>query len=160
MLSTPTITGTGKTIRFTVPIMILIFLGSCGQSTEENTDTAEAVPKVKFTTISIRDLETFEKIPATVIYFDKSDLTAPVTGFLTKVNVQTGDWVEAGQLLFELETKEHRAINKDPSLRNDNIASYGLFSVKAHYSRIYHQCIAPKRRFCPGRHRTLYVRTV
>ena len=86
---------------------------------------------MKFTTISIRDLETFEKIPATVIYFDKSDLTAPVTGFLTKVNVQTGDWVEAGQLLFELETKEHRAINKDPSLRNDNIASYGLFSVKA-----------------------------
>ena len=34
-------------------------------------------------------------------------------------------------MLFELETKEHRAINRDTALQNDNIAQYGLFSVKA-----------------------------
>ena len=89
-----TITGIGKTAHVTLLLLALALLGSCGQqSASENADETEPVPKVKATVISRRDLESFDKIPATVIYFDKSDLTAPVTGFLTKVNVQSGDVV-------------------------------------------------------------------
>ncbi len=46
----------------------------------------------------------------TTLYLRRNAVTAPVAAFITKVNVSLGARVKAGQPLYELETKERRAL--------------------------------------------------
>ena len=46
----------------------------------------------------------------TTLYLRRNSVTAPVAAFITKVNVSLGARVRAGQPLYELETKERRAL--------------------------------------------------
>lgn len=67
-------------------------------------------------------------LSATTTYLDKSVLTAPIASYIMRSNVHTGSRVSAGQVLYTLESKEHRALGTD----DDN----GIVTVRAAHGGI------------------------
>jgi len=109
---------------------------SCrSKTTSEEVEQAPKVP-VEITTISYGlvndDLELF----ATAVYLQNNLVTAPIPSFITKVHVRIGDKVQQGQLLFELESKERRALGNTPVKYDSSLAGYGKINVKASASGI------------------------
>ena len=111
-------------------MMLLLFSCKSKQNSNEGGDSSPVSP-VKVTHVVKHVLQSAEQVPATVTYLDKSNISASSTGYLTQVNVQTGSEVNAGQVLFKIETREHKALQGDTVLAKTGIANYGVFSVSA-----------------------------
>lgn len=73
---------------------------------------------------------------ATAAYLQNSLVTAPIASFITNVHVRIGDRIQRGQLLFELESKERRALGNTPIKYDSSLAGYGKINVKATTSGI------------------------
>lgn len=65
-----------------------------------------------------------------VIYLNKTTITAPVSGYVTEVNVSMGDFVKKNQLLFKIQTKESKALQNNASESNQ----FGVIPVFASVS--------------------------
>ena len=68
---------------------------------------------------------------ATTTYLKRNLVTAPFPAFITNVNIHLGDRVTKGQVLYELESKEHRALGQGTQLPDSSLANFGIVSVKA-----------------------------
>jgi|SRR5680860_1000363 len=127
-----TITGIGK---YTGLLFAMALMVNCSQNQKQDPATAapksETVSQVKVTPLTIRDIHISQQVPATVIYIDKSNITAPIAGYLNEVTIQTGSEVKTGQHLFTIETKEHRALQSDTLFQNTDIAQYGIIMISA-----------------------------
>lgn len=118
-------------------ILAVSFLsGSCGSKT--TTEEVVQVPKVpvEVTTIGSGLVNDNLELFATAAYLQKSLVTAPIASFITKVHVRIGDRIQQGQLLFELESKERRALGNTPVKYDSSLAGYGKVNVKASASGI------------------------
>ncbi|MBC7447414.1 MAG: biotin/lipoyl-binding protein [Hymenobacteraceae bacterium] len=115
-------------------LLYLLLLSACQSRPPDEEADAEGPPpraQVRVTTVTTQALEDHVTLPATAVYPSKSAVTASLAGYITAVHVQLGDRVQAGQVLFGLETKERRALGSaaeriDPSLRG-----FGLVTVRA-----------------------------
>lgn len=125
-----TITGIGKAIKYALALVFLI-PAACSQQPQEDSETQPGRVEVKTATIDVRDLVEQEVLSARVVYLSKSEITAQSAGYITTVAVKTGEHVQKGQLLFRLETKEHRILKGDTSLADKGIRSLGVFTVYA-----------------------------
>lgn len=73
---------------------------------------------------------------ASTVYLKRNLVTAPIASFVTKVNLRLGQSVQKGDLLYELETKEHRALG-DVVIANDSaLAGFGVLKVYAPISGV------------------------
>jgi hypothetical protein len=123
-------------------IYFFIFFASilaCKQN--KPADTAETIaPKVRVPVevISIHygsvsnNLDLF----ATTVYLKRNVVTTPLPGFITRVNAHLGERVTRGQLLYELETKERRALGGNPLPGDTAMSNFGLIRVIAPTSGI------------------------
>lgn len=111
----------------------LVLFYACGNSSGVDPETVPPVPKTQVDTISIAltDIRMEERFPATVFYPESNRLAAPITGYILRSPHEIGETVSAGQLLYTLETKEHRAINADEELKKTDLAGMGILNVKA-----------------------------
>ena len=90
--------------KFSLIILVLLML-SCQQQEEQQTkETAKA--QVKITKITQGFLPNYIELTGKTTYLNKSNLTAPISGYVTKVNVRQGDRVKKGQVLFEMQSPE------------------------------------------------------
>lgn len=105
---------------------------SCGgkTSTTEEVVKAPKVP-VEVTTIGSGLVNDDLELSATAAYLQNSLVTAPIPSFITNVHVRVGDRVQQGQLLFELESKERKALGNMPVKYDSSLAGYGKVKVKA-----------------------------
>jgi len=118
-------------------ILAVSFLSvSCGSKT--TTDEVVQAPKVpvEVTTIGSGSVNDNLELFATAAYLQNSLVTAPIASFITKVHVRIGDRIQQGQLLFELESKERRALGNTPIKYDSSLAGYGKVNVKASASGI------------------------
>lgn len=95
-------------------LTLLLGLGSCGSAdqTESAPDQIVAQTPVMVQTVERGGISNSLTLFGTTLYLRRNAVTAPVAGFITKVNVSLGARVQAGQALYELETKERRALGK------------------------------------------------
>jgi HlyD family secretion protein len=70
-------------------------------------------------------------LQATAFYPESNKLSAPIAGYILHSPQVAGQTVAGGQVLFTIETKEHRAINADPILRQSDLSKMGIISVHA-----------------------------
>ena len=110
-------------------VSLLVF--SCNNKPEETVAEIKPVTQVKITNVSYKNMEEQVTLTATSVYLQRSQVTAPVAGYITRVYVKYGDAVSKGQSLYEIETKErtalgNNAINEDSTLRN-----FGKLTIKA-----------------------------
>lgn len=122
-----TITGSGKLF-----VIILLVLSSCkGEDQQEEGSSGAATVNVNAVHITTRKMEQSLSVPATAAYLRKSDLLAPISGYVKSLTVKQGDRIHKGQIIAHLETREHRTIQNDPSVQDSLLLTFGKIPVTA-----------------------------
>ena len=90
--------------RISFGILLLLVSFSCSEEEEQQKQQNEpsSFPVI---TIEKTDVTTQKKYPAVVQGVISSNVLAKVSGYVTDVFVNEGDFVQKGQLLFQLETQ-------------------------------------------------------
>lgn len=125
-----------KTTRLILFWNILIFAGC--KSKEQTTEEAPIKPKVpvEVTTVSNGFVNDNLELFANSAYLTQNTVLAPIPSYITKVYVKLGDKVQQGQTLYDLETKERKALGNQPVIYDSSLAGYGKIRVKASASGI------------------------
>jgi len=110
----------------------ILFSVAC-KDKDSTTDEVVQQPKVpvEVTTISSGSVSDNLELFATTVYLNRNTVTAPIPAYITAVHVKIGDKVSPGQLLYELESKERRALGNTPVQFDSSIAGYGRIKVRA-----------------------------
>ncbi|MDO8993952.1 efflux RND transporter periplasmic adaptor subunit [Daejeonella sp.] len=121
---------------------LAIALSSCNSSGPKTEIVTEPQTPVTVTTVKRENLEEYAELNATSSFMEKSVVKAGISGYIQSQPIQKGKYVQAGQVLFTLITKEARAIgntiNKlDPSFKFSGITTVrasksGFISVLSH----------------------------
>lgn len=109
-------------------IIILFFMQSCKNKETSTENMALQKPLVSVVNPVLGEIQDKIQINGQVVYLNKTEITAPISGYVTSVNSKLGDWVKKGNLLFKIQTKESQA------LQNSNIttpANFGVINVYA-----------------------------
>lgn len=94
-------------------ITFLTLLFSCKSKPTEN--SAEiVVPKAAVTITSPKNGKIEDKITLNgkTVYLKSNSVVAPISGYLTAVNIKLGDNIQQNSVLFEIETRENRALQQ------------------------------------------------
>ncbi|ADB42899.1 MULTISPECIES: efflux RND transporter periplasmic adaptor subunit [Spirosoma] len=114
-------------------LTLLVALASCSSSEQTNSTTTQdqISPCTPVTVQSIErgGISNSLTLFGTTLYLRRNAVTAPVAAFIAKVYISLGQRVKAGQPLYQLETKERRALG-NLSVGGDS-ALLGRIIVKA-----------------------------
>ncbi len=80
--------------------------GSCGNRTAGNSpevQEAEEIPAVVVRQVFAEDVPQYGVYTSTVLPFVKNNIAPQTAGRITEINVETGDYVKAGQVLAEMD---------------------------------------------------------
>lgn len=104
-------------ILFSLSIVILAFLSSCGQKADA--DAAQA-PVREFPVIAVQtmDIVSENRYPATIEGIQNIGIRAKVDGYIQAIYVDEGQFVRKGQPLFQLETQ---AMSQSANAAQSNI---------------------------------------
>ncbi|QNF31203.1 HlyD family efflux transporter periplasmic adaptor subunit (plasmid) [Adhaeribacter swui] len=121
-------------------ISILFFcwlLTACGTKTETAEEPA-IKPKTSVSVVQIQQgkVDNSLILTATTVYLKRNVVTAPIAAFITKVNVHLGDKINQGTVLYEMESKERRALGSSAAKLDKDLANFGRVQVRASASGI------------------------
>ncbi len=109
----------------------LVSVGCKGkESTDEEIVQKPKVP-VEITTIGSGFVSDNLELFATTTYLNRHTIMAPIPSYITRVYIKIGDRVRKGQLLYELESKERRALGNIPIKYDSSLVGYGRIKVRA-----------------------------
>ncbi len=118
------------------PILILTAVGllivsSCMNKQAEQADDL-IVPRaaVSVTKPVLGGIDNRLILNGKTVLYKKNQEPAPISGYVTAVHIQFGDRVKAGQVLFEMETPESKALEQSGS-ENASITDFGKIKVRA-----------------------------
>ncbi len=114
-------------VYFTLTIL------SCKQkdaATEEDAVPETRTP-VTVTSVSYGPLQQYIELNATSSFLQKSYVKSNITGYVKNVNVKIGEFVNKGQTLFVLKTKEAEAIGTSVNRLDTNFRFSGVNTVQA-----------------------------
>ena len=120
-----------KLSLFIVIGLSVALLNSCNDKSAAPKDkTAKA--QVSVTKIQLGTLPDYLKLTGKTIYLNKNTIAAPINGYITKVNVREGSRVAKGSVIFEIQSQEAYALQKNDSLKKN----YGKIKIYAPTSGI------------------------
>lgn len=138
----PIIIGTGKNIDMknyikSLAVVFCLSLASCGSHQEEMIEQViQPKTPVEITTVQYGSVDDELILFGTTIYLKRNMVTAPIPAFITNVRVKLGDKVNQGDVLYELESKERRALGSNALKIDTSLSNFGLIRVKASASGI------------------------
>lgn len=94
-------------------------------------DSAEARTPVTVTTVDRGGLDNYIELNAVSAFLQKSYVKAVANGYLESANVYPGKYVEKGQTLFTLQTKESKSIGKTIEKLDTSLHFSGVTTIKA-----------------------------
>jgi len=68
-----------------------------------------------------------------IIYLNKTIITAPITGYVTKVNTTIGNYINKGDLIFKIQTSENKALQNTKSFNSNNYGQISLYAIASGY---------------------------
>jgi len=104
---------------------------SCKTKKEEAEVEIKPVAQVKFTSISYKNMEEHAILTATTVYLQRSQVNAPIAGYITNVQIKYGDAVSKGQVLYEMETRERTALGNTVVNEDSTLKNFGKILIKA-----------------------------
>ncbi|OQP60195.1 hypothetical protein A3860_34515 [Niastella vici] len=110
---------------------VILYLMSCHHGDQNADPEIKPVAQVKVTTLQNKNMEQQVTLTATSVYLQRSQVNAPVAGFISRVNIKYGDAVNQGQVLYELETKERNALGNNAVGEDSNVKDFGKITIKA-----------------------------
>jgi hypothetical protein len=124
--------------------LLLLSLASC-KSKEAATEETEVIPvtPVTVTAISNEVMQDYVELNATASFLQKWVVRANVTGYLQSSNVQLNKYVDRGQTLYTVKTKEAESIGNTITILDSGLRFTGINTIKANgagfISQINHQ---------------------
>ena len=90
---------------------------------------ADQIPmvSVKTSTITQGDIENMLSLNGKTVCLRKNIIVSPISGYVIKINISYGETVKKNDVLFEVQTKESKAL-EDPGSVENNI---GIIKVTA-----------------------------
>lgn len=116
-------------------LVLLAAVCSCHGKKKEEDEKAPATEAagtpVTVTTVSNQPLQEYTDLNATTTFLQKSYIKANLTGYIQSTKAQLGKYVQTGQVLFTLITKEARSIGNDVNKLDPSLRFSGINEVKA-----------------------------
>ncbi|MGB4839435.1 MAG: HlyD family efflux transporter periplasmic adaptor subunit [Saprospiraceae bacterium] len=109
-------------------IFVLFLIIACNNKETTTENIALPKPVVGIVYPVLGDIQEKIQLNGQVVYLNKTDITAPISGYVTLVNSRLGDWVKKGNLLFKIQTKESQALQYSSVSIPDN---FGIINVYA-----------------------------
>ena len=116
-------------IKF-IPALLFMVLISCKGGTTKEAEPDNSTP-VTLTHIQTGSMQEVTELNATSVFRVKTFLKSPVNGYLQAVNIQAGDCVRKGQILFNLQTKEASSLGNAISQKDSTFRFNGNKSISA-----------------------------
>ncbi|WCT11110.1 efflux RND transporter periplasmic adaptor subunit [Mucilaginibacter jinjuensis] len=120
--------------KLSLALCIAVCLQACKGKADDAADEDAAVKSqtpVTVTTIGDTSLANYIDVNATSTYLQKNYVKANINGYIEKSNVQPGQYVTKGQLLFVLKTKEAQSIGNHISILDTTFKFTGINKIKA-----------------------------
>lgn len=131
-----TITGTGKPEQMnkTTALLLLAIIGLHACNTPDTSEEVKITPRtdVEITTVRHGTISDNLELFANTIYLKRNVVTAPLPAYITRVNIRLGDKVQKGDILYELESKERRALGNRLNKIDSSLSTFGVIIVRAH----------------------------
>ena len=135
-----------KNIIIAILIVIVLLLGRMFLSNWDRIKSAKArasagVPAVTVETVKSENVIRQFEAPARVVAKYRVDILARISGYLTKSYFKEGDFVKAGQILFEIEPEQYQYAASQAKANLDNIKSQAEYYQKqlARYEELVKQ---------------------
>jgi hypothetical protein len=112
-----------------IPLLLtcLLFLNnSCKQQTAEEREITPVV-SVKAEPILQGDIENLLTLSGKSVYLKKNFVVSPIAGYIVKAEARFGEEVQRDKILFEIQTKESKALKSENTLP-DNFGNVKVFA--------------------------------
>ncbi|MES2426116.1 MAG: efflux RND transporter periplasmic adaptor subunit [Bacteroidota bacterium] len=119
---------------FYLMLGLAVLLGACKGSdapTEGDAASAETITPVTVTTIGDSTMINYTDLNATSTFQQKNIVKANANGYLQMVNAQIGHYVDKGQVLFTVKTKEAQSIGNSINVLDTTFKFSGLNKIRA-----------------------------
>jgi len=100
-------------------------------TTNDDESPTEVRTPVTVTSLSYDPIEEFIELNATSAFLQRSYVKSNLTGYVKKVNMKVGDFVNKGQVLFVLKTKEAEAIGNSVNHLDPDFKFSGVNAIRA-----------------------------
>jgi multidrug efflux pump subunit AcrA (membrane-fusion protein) len=97
----------------------------------ETPDSVDARTPVTVTTVTDAPLEDYIELNAVSAFLQKSYVKAIANGYLQSSDIYPGKYVEVGQTLFTLQTKEARSLGNSLKILDSSLKFSGISTIKA-----------------------------
>lgn len=104
--------------------LIAFMLNSCTKK-EATEQEQTPVVSVKTSKVTFGEIDNNLSFNGKTIYLKKNMVVSPISGYVSKMTVKFGDTVNKGNVLFEIQTKENKA------LENSTSGNLGIIKVPA-----------------------------
>ena len=113
--------------------VVITLVYSCGGGSAADEEETVAIPQtpVTITTIDISALADSIYLNATSSFLQKNYVKANAVGYIQKVNIQPGHYVEKGQLMFTIKTKEAQSIGNTINVLDTTFKFSGINNIRA-----------------------------
>jgi len=105
--------------------MFQLILSCKNKSNSEEVLATEA--SVKTTPLLQGDIEKVILFNGNTVYLRRSQVVSPIAGYILSVNVRFGESVQKGELLFQIQTRESKALESD----KNSTGEVGVINVQA-----------------------------
>jgi len=122
-----------------IPLLFSVFLLVRCKTAPKELDEKEILnPKSIVEVVSVKygTVDDELVLSATTVYLKRNVVTATIPAFITNVRVKLGDAVNKGDILYELESKERRALGNNISKLDTSLVNFGLIKIRASASGI------------------------
>lgn len=115
-----------------VALLVGLLVGSChSSSTGTSADEPEVRTPVSVTTVSHMPLNEYLELNATSTFMQRNFVKSNLNGYIQKSNIQFGDYVQKGQPLFVLKTKEANAIGNAVNQLDSSFNFSGVNTIRS-----------------------------
>lgn len=117
-------------------LLFALAASACSKPPEEEESTVRARVSIQVVELNrgvIKDELTFS---ASTLYLKRNVVSSPIPSFVTQVFIKLGEAVKEGQVLYQLETKEARALGSQAVMLDSSATSFGKIIVRAPASGI------------------------
>ena len=114
--------------RIYIVLILVLCLGqSCKNKSSKIINNLPA-PIVNVVHPTLEKIHDNVQINGQVVYLNKTNIKAPISGYVTLVNAKLGNWVNNGSILFKIQTKESKAL-QESELKLDK--NFGIIPIHA-----------------------------
>lgn len=102
------------------------FFSSCRTKSVSEEEQVPVV-SVKTTSLIKGDIENIVSLNGKTVYLRKNIIVSPISGYIIKINAKYGETVQKDNVLFEIQTKENKALENTGTFNESN----GIIKVLA-----------------------------